>query len=161
MRTLVVYYSRTGHARAVAEALGNALDAELAEIRCDRYRGGPWRYLRAGYDSVRGNLPPIEGPTMAPDTHDLVIIGGPVWTAHPALPIRTFLSERPDLPRRIALFLTHGGHSLPERAFAEMQALLPTPAVATLALRDGEIDKGELSTAIEDFTAALGQRDAA
>ncbi len=161
MRTLVVYYSRTGHTRAVAEALGNALDADLTEIHCDRYRGGMWRYLRAGYDSVKGNLPPIEGPAIAPDTYDLVVIGGPVWTAHPALPIRTFLSERPPMPRRIALFLTHGGHSSPERAFAEMEALLPTPAVATLALRDGEIDKGGLSTAIGGFATALGHRDAA
>lgn len=161
MRTLIVYYSRTGHARAVAEALGNALDAELAEVRCDRYRGGLWRYLRAGYDSVKGNLPPVEGPTTAPDTYDQLVIGGPVWTAHPALPIRTFLSKPPTLPQRIALFLTCGGHSSPERAFAEMEALLPAPAVATLALRDDEIDKGALSTAIEGFAATLGHRDAA
>lgn len=41
------------------------LGADLAEFRCKRYQGGLLRYLRAGYDSVSGNLLPIEAPAIA------------------------------------------------------------------------------------------------
>jgi len=60
LRTLIVYYSRTGTTATIARALANRLDGDTREIRCDRYTGGLLRYLLAGYDSVRGNLPEIE-----------------------------------------------------------------------------------------------------
>lgn len=74
MRTLIVHYSRTGTTRALAGALG----ADVAEIRCKRYQGGFLRYLRAGYNSIEGNLPPVEAPPTAAAAYDLVLIGGPV-----------------------------------------------------------------------------------
>lgn len=161
MRTLIVYYSRTGTTRRLATALAGALDAELAEIHCARYRRGWFRYLLAGYDSVKGNLPPIEVPSVAFGDYDLVLIGAPVWTSHPALPIRAFLAGAPALPARTALFLTYGGHSPAETAVAELTAVLPSPAEADLCLRSDEV--GGNSDRLDAFLEALkpgGKSDA-
>ena len=76
MRALVIYYSLSGNSRAVATALANALGADIEEIRCSRYAPGIWGALKAGYDSVRGKLPPIAPPTHSASRYELVVIGG-------------------------------------------------------------------------------------
>lgn len=40
MKTLIVYYSRTGKTAKVAQRLAAALKADVVEIKCVRYRLG-------------------------------------------------------------------------------------------------------------------------
>lgn len=155
MHTLIVYYSRSGTTRKIAHVLKAALEADIAEINCERYRPGALRYLRAGYDSLRGNLPRIECPAFTADEYDLVLIGAPVWTSYPAVPIRAFLKEKPNLPPKVGVFLTYGGHSPAERAVEVMAAALPVPISAVLALRSQEIEDIRFSEAIPAFIQRL------
>lgn len=157
LRTLIIYYSRTGTTAKLAEALAEALDADLAEIRCDRYRPGIFRYLRAGYDSVKIKLPPIKVPPMVPLDYDLVLIGGPVWTSYPALPLRSFLANPPELPPRLGVFLTYGGHSDPMVAFETMAASLSQSVTERLAVKAQQVADGSYVTAARAFTDLLAK----
>jgi len=159
MRTLIVYYTRTGTTRKLANALATELRADIEEIRCDRYRPGGLRYLRAGYDSLQGNLPLIEMSQISPTEYDLVLIGAPVWTSYPAIPIRAFLGAEPDLPARIAVFLTHGGHSPPEKAVEMMASLMPRQIEAALTLSNEDVNGGALPGATRTFAKGLVSRD--
>lgn len=158
MRTLIVYYSRTGTTAIVARALANRLDADMTEISCARYAGGILRYLRAGYDSVRGNLPEIEISAFAAAEYDLVLIGTPVWTSHPALPIRAFLHRKPELPGRVAVFLTHGGHSPAQTCIDELAELLPVPVEARLTFNSAQVSAGKVEDDVSDFADELEKR---
>ncbi len=158
MKTLIIFYSRTGTTRKVAKTLADALGADVAEIRCNRYRRGPLRYLRAGYDSVRGNLPPIDIPDTRYSDFDLILIGAPIWTSHPALPLRAFLAQAAELPARVALFLTYGGHSPPEMAVESVAALLSVPLEAALSLRQEHVRDGDISEAVDQFVRKLVPR---
>lgn len=155
MSPLVLYYSRTGNTRKLATALAASLDVPIAEIGCERYAGGLLRYLHAGYDSVRGNLPPIEVPPEARISHDYVLIGCPIWTSHPALPIRRFLSDYGNLHHNIAFFLTYGGHSPSETAFTELAATVKQSATANLALNSADLDTPKATDAIATFLTEL------
>lgn len=155
MRTAIVFYSRTGHARAIAGRLAGLLDGDLVEIRCRRYRTGWLRYLLAGYDSVKGNLPAIDMPEADLAAYDLVLIGAPVWTSYPALPVRAFLAAQPKLPDRVAVFFSCGGHSPPEKAVAEVNALLGRPVESTLAVKEGDAGSEDAERAVEAFADAL------
>lgn len=154
-KILIVYYSRTGTTRTLAEALAERLNADVVEIRCDRYKGGIFRYLRAGYDSVKGNLPAIEMPETDLMAYDLVLLGGPIWTSYPALPLRAFLAAKPALPARVGLFLTSGGHSPQEKAIAETEPLLNAPLVASLAIQEKDVKEGNFSDAMARFAEEL------
>ncbi len=155
VRTLIVYYTRTGTTRTLANALATELKADVDEIQCERYRPGGLRYLRAGYDSVRGNLPPISIPAKNPSDYDLVLIGGPIWTSYPALPIRAYLDRAPALPARVAVFLTFGGHSPPEKAIEMMTSLLPRQIDAALTLSSDDVNGDALPEVVHSFAAGL------
>jgi flavodoxin len=55
MNTLVVYYSRTGKTRFVAEKVVAELKADIEEIVDLKNRKGRFGFLKAGYDATRGN----------------------------------------------------------------------------------------------------------
>ena len=135
----IVCYSRTGTTRKLAAHLADRLSAPMEEIGCTRFRPGGLRYLAAGYHSVRGNLPRIEAPTIDLSDFDLALLGTPVWTSHPSLPMRSYLAMNPTLPERVAVFLTYGGHSPAETAIGELTDLLPVPPVATLAVSQNDL----------------------
>lgn len=155
MKTLIIYYSRTGTTGKLASALAQALSADRMEIRCDRYRPGLLRYLRAGFDSVRGNLPPIDVPPICFREYDQVLLGSPVWTSYPALPLRRFIDLAPDLPSRVGLFLTYGGHSPANKAIAFVEDLLPQPLVASLAIGSDDMKARQISNDIDTFLEQL------
>ncbi len=154
MKTLIIYYSRTGTTRTVASALADRLDADLAEIHCERFRTGAIRFLLAGYHSVKGNLPEIEAPKIAGD-YDLVLIGTPIWTSYPSLPVRAFLAGNPKLPDRVGLFVTYGGQSDPDIAFDGMADVLKRPAEATLALKTDQVEAPGFEESLDAFVEKL------
>lgn len=156
---LILYYSRTGTTEALATALAEKLGADMARIGCDRYRRGPLRYLRAGWDSVRGTLPPIDVPPVDTGAYALVLLGAPIWTSHPALPLRAYLASAPVLPARVGLFLTYGGHSPPETAIQETQALLPARLAATLAVRASQLHGAGFADTVDGFADTLAAND--
>jgi flavodoxin len=154
MRTLVVYYSLSGATRTLAQAIAHEIGADLEEIRCGRYRLGPWGYLRAAYDSLVGRLPAIEAPQRRPADYDLVLIGAPIWTAHPATPVRSWLRSYGGAIRKAGFFVTLGGAPA-DKTFREIGALAGRAPLATLAVRDKDVKAGNVRAAVESFVAAL------
>ena len=159
MKTLILFYSRTGTTETIADALAAELDATVARIFCRKYDGGWFRYLLAGYDSVKGRLPKIEVPDLDFRSFDRIILGTPIWTSYPALPMRAFLSGQPDLPDHMSLFLTFGGHSPPEKAEEFLSDLLPGKLEARLNISQKAVDSGQISGPISEFVRKLGQTD--
>ena len=151
----IVCYSRTGTTRTLAALLADRLSAPMEEIGCARFRPGGLRYLAAGYHSVRGNLPRIETPTIDLSGFHLALLGTPVWTSHPSLPMRAYLAMNPTLPERVAFFLTYGGHSPAETAIAELTDLLPVPPVATLAVSQNDLRQDNYQAAVDRFIGDL------
>ena len=164
MKALVVYYSLSGTARTVAEAIARELPAEIEAIRCDRYRPGPASFMRAAFDSWAGRLPPIALPMHTPSAYDLIVVGGPMWAFHAATPVRAYLQTylRKDATKlsRIAFFLTHGG-SPADKAFREMEALAEEAPKATLAVRQVDVEAGRIKPVVSSFAASVRKSKAA
>lgn len=153
-RILVVYFSRTGYTRRVAEALAHALDAHLATIDEARPRLGVAGYLRSAWEALHGLDADIGAPTADPADFDLVVLGTPVWASHASSPARTFARRYGAGIERVALFCTLGGSGA-DAALAELQHALHHTPLATLALTDREIDAGQAGARIAAFAATL------
>lgn len=157
MRILVLYYSRTGTTRALATALAHKMSATLAEIGCEKFDGGAIDYLLAGYASVRGKMPEIELPLELTNDYDLIVLGGPIWTSYPALPLRRFLKDYPDLAPKLALFVVGGNHSPPQKAIDMLMEMAGTEVLATITFNTKEVVEGRYEAKVNGFALALNK----
>lgn len=139
MRVLVVYYSRSGHTKELAQRLARMLRGTLMPITGPQSRTGPAGYVRSVIEVLAGSDVAISPPREDPRLFDLVLIGGPVWASRPASPVATFVRRYRQRLRRVAFFCTAGG-SGEERALAELERLLGRPAEATLAVMADELE---------------------
>ena len=104
MTYLVVYFSRTGNNRTIAEYIANKLSADIDEIVDKKKRQGRLNWLRAGKDSRSGKLTEIEYQKN-PQDYDTVIIGAPIWAWNPIPALRTYLQEVDLKGKRVAFFI--------------------------------------------------------
>ncbi|HIH88099.1 TPA: hypothetical protein HA344_02680 [Candidatus Bathyarchaeota archaeon] len=78
MKTLIVYYTRSGTTKKVADELKDLLSADIEEITEPSGRSGPLGWLRSGKESSDGTIPKINAPTKDPSAYDVVVVGTPV-----------------------------------------------------------------------------------
>lgn len=79
MRSLVVYYSRTGNTRFVAENIADFLDADVEEVIDKSDRSGPIGWIKSGFHATLEVDTEIEKLEYSPSNYDLVVLGSPVW----------------------------------------------------------------------------------
>lgn len=148
-RTLVVYYSRSGNTRLVAEKLAKVLGADLEPIVDPTPRKGPLGYLRSGLQALTGAEPDIAAATHDPSTYDAVFVGSPVWAARLASPVRTYLTRHRRNFRSVSFFVTCSNDF--ERALRQMAAAAGTEPEATLAVSDDNLTKPDLGERLAAF----------
>jgi hypothetical protein len=103
MRSLLIYYSQSGDAARVAEALRESLQSADVEMVVECIRPipeypFPWRNLFRFFDVLPechlGPSPAIQPPAFNPDdNYDLVLLVYQVWFLMPSLPIQGFLAS--------------------------------------------------------------------
>lgn len=141
MKTLVVYFSRTGHTEQLASEIATREQAELEAIKEPDQRLGIGGYLRSAWQALVEACPPILPAQKDPSTYDLVAIGTPVWASRPAAPVRSYLMRHGARIPRVAFFCTEGG-SGHQRVFDEMARLCGKPPVATLVVKERAMSPG-------------------
>jgi len=153
MRSLVVYYSKTGVTRKAAVAISRMLKSDVEEIVDLKDRGGIIGWLTGGRDSTLKNLTEIKRPKKDPTKYKLVIIGTPVWawTVTPA--VRTYMVKKCKRLKKIAFFCTNDGS--PGNTFKEMQGVCKKKSLAALSLSKKDMRSGEYFEKIRKFVSKI------
>jgi flavodoxin len=154
-KTLIVYHSRSGYTRRVAQALARRLGADLDEIRIVQPMNGAMGYLMCAIEAIAGLTPALRPLRKDPADYELVVVGTPVWFWSPASPVRSWLMQHGRLRGRVAFFCTMGGSGA-ARAFAAMTELAGKVPAGTLALADRQIDAGA-DDRIDAFAQSIRQ----
>lgn len=154
MKTLIVYYSRTGTTKKVAQRLSQEVESESEEIIDHKKRAGLWGLIGAGFDAALKKKAKIDLLNQDPAGYDLVIVGTPIWAGLMAPAARTFLSDNRGKIKKIAFLATMGGSKL-TRAWADMQTVYGAAPVATMAVSAKQMSDGEYITSLKDFAAKL------
>jgi len=112
MKSLVVFYSLTGKTRLAAQAIGESLDADIAEVEEARARrmGFPV-YLAGGFAAITNRGSKIKPMTIDVSRYDRVFVGSPVWASRPAPAINSFIYGTDLKGRTVIPFVTLGGES--------------------------------------------------
>jgi flavodoxin len=106
MKSLVVYYTRTGNAKFIAETIASNIGAEMEEIVDLKKRSGPIGFLTGGKDATQGKETEIGKIKYLPQDYDLIVIGTPVWSSSPTPAIRTYINHNDFAGKKVAIFLT-------------------------------------------------------
>jgi len=140
MKALVVYYSKSGNTRRVAEEIAKALGAETEQIvEVGVKRTGILGFLRAGRGAMMREKSRIETPKVRPSDYDLVFVGSPVWGWNLAPAVRSYLASVALGQRPIALFCTMGSNG-EKKTFDSIRELAPgSRALGELAVLQSEL----------------------
>jgi len=158
MKTLVVYYSRSGHTRRVAEMIARKIGADLQELVDRRARGGLVGWLRSGRDAVKENETELSPLDHRPEDYDLVAVGTPVWASHPAPAVRTFLRSYDLSGKRVALFCTMNARGGEETCAIMKELLSDGEPAGTLAVAMKKRSAGQLEQRVNEWAAQLVEK---
>jgi hypothetical protein len=118
---LVVYYSRTGKTRLLAEELAKLLDADLEEIQEKKDRSGMMGYLGGGKDATL-HRPAELTSTHSAEPRKVLVLGNPVWAWGPPPAMRSYLAAHLPKADKLCAFCTYdgGGGKRALRVLAEL-----------------------------------------
>ena len=157
MKTLVVFYTRTGTTKKAAEAIAKELGCDIEELSDGKDRKGLIGWIMAGKDAGQKTMEKLKELEHNPSGYDLVIIGTPVWNFSVSSPVRTFLITHKDRLKKVAFFFTGGGGggNVNKNVLPHMTVACGKDPVATLALRTDEVAKGEHMQKIKEFVKKI------
>ena len=158
MKTLVVYFSRAGHASLtarVAKDIAKRCDAHIDTIKpkspyTSWFHG--WRY---GWQALSQAEPPIQRPSRNPANYDLVVVGVPITRAGLAPPVRSYVRRYGSGIKHLALFCAEGT-GREERGFLELSMLYGKPPLATFGVVRKNLSTIADRAQLNDFVDSLG-----
>lgn len=154
MKILVVFYSRSGRTKKIAEAISDILKCDKEEIFDTKNRKGIPGFLSAGTDANLRRLTAIKEIKNNPSLYDLVIIGTPIWSSNISTPIRTYLSLHKDNFKKVAFFCARLGSDT-KKVFDDMKNLCQKTPIALLELTSREVARDQYMQKVKEFIKNL------
>ncbi len=150
VRSLVVYYSRTGRTHAVAETVARCAQGDVQPLGDTRKRTGPIGWVLCVFDALRRATARIEPLDVEVEDYDLVFVGTPVWADSAAPAVRAFVITFGPRCKHLAFFATHWGPQ-PGRTFSELAERADQLPAGTLSVSAREIAQTTWAPKTRDF----------
>jgi flavodoxin len=155
MKSLVVYYSRSGNTRFVAEKISQEIGGDIEEIIDKKTRKGPLGFVIGGFDATKGRITEIAEMKKSPRDYDLIVVGTPMWNKRIAPAVRTYLKNNDFSEKKIAIFCTNNG-SQSERVFRTLKKMLNGCIfVGDLAISNAQKDLENTEKKISEWSKSL------
>jgi len=124
MKSIVIYYSRSGNTRFVSQQIANYLNSEIKELIDKKNRQGVWNWILAGRDAIRKSNTEIEDFSFNANDYDKIYIGCPNWAGFIPPALRTFLEKNKLENSKLVLFCTQDSSGA-EKVFASLKEIIP------------------------------------
>ena len=154
MKTLIVYFTRTGNTKKIVDKLQTELTADVEKISEEGSRHGPLGWLKSGRQGASKADVEITPLKADPSSYELVVMAGPVWSGNASAPMRAFIKKYRDSLPETAVFLTHDSPDVTQ-AFADIDELLKKEPLARGDVNSQAIQADEHREAIQEFLEKL------
>ena len=155
MKSLVVYYSRSGNTRFVAEKISQKIGGDIEEIIDKKRRKGPLGFVIGGFDATRGRKTDIAEMKKSPRDYDLIVVGTPMWNKRITPAVRTYIEDNKFSEKRVALFCTNNG-SQSEWVFKTLKEIMNGCIfVGELAISNAQKDREDTEKKISEWSKSL------
>lgn len=138
MKTLVVYYSRTGNTKKIAQDIIARLNAASEALVPQKNVSGFFGLMGLVRDAILKKSMPIGPVKENPAEYDLVILGTPVWGGTVASPVITYLNTNRGNFKKLAWFFSSGGMDS-ELMTGKLEQLGEQPLQACLGMKSAEL----------------------
>ena len=155
MNAIVVFYSRSGNTKKVAEAIAKALGCDIEELVDTQKRSGPGGWIQSGKQAMKEEFTTLQPLKKDISKYDLVIVGGPVWAGKMSVPVRALIAQNKDKLKDVAFFFTSGGKDNGPKIFPAMEQVCGKKPRATLGLTTKEVKKDQHNEKVLAFAKAL------
>ncbi|MCX5886562.1 MAG: hypothetical protein NT096_11750 [Proteobacteria bacterium] len=118
LKGIVIFYTRTGKTRAIAEAISELYPYDLQEIIDLRDRSGLLGYISGVIDILFRPITEISPKELNLDSYNLLYIGAPIWGNRFPPAITTFFSTARFSGKKVVLFADFGS-SMKDSIFAK------------------------------------------
>ena len=154
LKSLVVYYSRDGNTRFIAETIAAEIGSDIEEVVDLKKRSGILGYLSGGRAAMQGKETEISPTLKSPVGYELILVGSPIWAGRPAPAITTYLKKNDLSDKRVAIFFSQGGKKI--TGFKQTKALIPnSECVGELSVIQPLSNKEESEKQIVDWCKTL------
>lgn len=113
-KILVVYYSRSGNTKQIAEYIKEKVGADILKI--ETVKTYPINYDEmldyAKKEQSNGERPELKTININIEEYDTIFLGYPIWWGEIATPVYTFLDQYDLSEKKIAPFVTSGSSGL-------------------------------------------------
>jgi flavodoxin len=140
-KVLVVYYSRSGNTREIANHIHVLIGGDIVELQTVEPYPAEYNAVtkRAKEEQQSGYKPALKTKIENIGSYDVIFVGSPNWWNTISPPVRTFLSEYDLSGKTLAPFITHEGSGL-GRGVQDIAALCPNAKILDgLAVRGGSV----------------------
>lgn len=96
MKTLIIYYSYTGHTKEIAEDLASKESADIEEIKEAKRRGKFSAYVGGCFAAIRGKACVIRPIKKDWNAYERIVVLAPIWAGNPAPAANAIWSKLPS-----------------------------------------------------------------
>ncbi|MDB4920050.1 flavodoxin [Mucilaginibacter sp.] len=142
MRILIVYLSRTGNTKAIAEIIHNYVGGKLVVLELQTPYPENYRQTvqQVVHENETGFLPPLKTKVDSIGQYDVVFVGFPTWDMQMPPPIKTFLHEYNFAGKTIIPFNTNAGYGVGS-SFETVKELCPNSQILAGFSTKGGIER--------------------
>ncbi len=111
-KTLIVYFSYTGHTRTLAQHIHELIGGDIVELQVRTpYPDDYQTVVAQGKREVEeGVKPELTTKIDNFEQYDTVLIGTPIWWYHMSPAVASFMSQHDFSGKTVVPFCTHGGY---------------------------------------------------
>jgi flavodoxin len=153
LKHLVVFYSRTGTTKKVAQVICSQLQADCEELIDTKKRTGILGYLRTHRDVGAKALTTLHEPKYTPHDYDVVILGTPVWRNSVSTPVRTYISTFKEQFKYVAFFSTQTNEK--RDVLKELRDLCDQIPLASLTILEDDVKENSFQDKLTSFIDAV------
>ena len=110
-KTLIIYYSLSGHTKDIAAKIQKMTGGDMYEIQtADKINTTPWFYLTLRKQLKEHTYPALSGELPDLSRYDTIFVGSPVWWYTVSTPMLSFLQQADFKGKKVVPFSTQGSN---------------------------------------------------
>lgn len=155
MKTLVVFYSKDGSNRKLAEEISKGLGCDMEEIIDTKNRKGILNWILAGRDAFKKLPTKIKPLDKEPKDYERIIIGTPIWAGTMAPAARTFLNEN-ILKDKVLCVFSSCGSGTKQNLLKDVENELHGGSIEkSFVIKQKEVVEGNYEDKVKTFISEL------